>query len=242
MWSSTNGEGNNSLSTDNSNRVSCSSSKSSSTSSSSSPFPTSALPTPRRKTMEEVWKDIGLASLNEHPSAREELLFPSNKDTTTTIFPGMILQDLLGRPFTKEPPTTSSVVSITPTTDAAAADVDLFGCSPSQPPQPIALNLNSVPDFHYIDHTHSLSTDPQQVSSLNSTPFDAFTSSSGLSSLCKKRVSDSDENSGDRRHMRMIKNRESAARSRARKQESLSFCFVDVYNQIFYQAKIVLLE
>lgn len=34
----------------------------------------------------------------------------------------------------------------------------------------------------------------------------------------KKRFPDSDENTGDRRHKRMIKNRESAARSRARKQ------------------------
>lgn len=37
----------------------------------------------------------------------------------------------------------------------------------------------------------------------------------------KKMFLESDRNPGDRRHKRMIKNRESAARSRARKQESI---------------------
>lgn len=49
-------------------------------------------------------------------------------------------------------------------------------------------------------------------------PFDALDSPSGLACFDKKRVQDPDNNSGDRRHKRMIKNRESAARSRARKQ------------------------
>ncbi|XAR61626.1 hypothetical protein NMG60_11016094 [Bertholletia excelsa] len=39
-----------------------------------------------------------------------------------------------------------------------------------------------------------------------------------FASLCKKRATEIDENSGDQRHKRMMKNRESAARSRARKQ------------------------
>lgn len=39
----------------------------------------------------------------------------------------------------------------------------------------------------------------------------------------RKRVSDGEAGSGDRRHKRMIKNRESAARSRARKQEKFRF-------------------
>lgn len=49
-------------------------------------------------------------------------------------------------------------------------------------------------------------------------PFEALASPSGLACFDKKRFQDPDNNSGDRRHKRMIKNRESAARSRARKQ------------------------
>lgn len=44
----------------------------------------------------------------------------------------------------------------------------------------------------------------------------------------KKRVFESEGGSGDRRHKRMIKNRESAARSRARKQEKF-FLFLCVF-------------
>ncbi|XP_010266851.1 PREDICTED: protein FD-like isoform X2 [Nelumbo nucifera] len=224
MWSSSGGEETNNL---NGKRVSSSSSKSSSSSSSPSPFaPQSHFLTPRRKTMEQVWKDINLAStsLSDHHATREPLLPKSTTTTSSaTAFRGVILQDFLARPFSKDPPT-SSVISVDPTT---ASDVAVFG-SPAPPP-PTVLSLNSGPEFHYLEnttdplrsqsqlYTPGNSATPFFLSSLN-TPFDPFAPSSAFSSFCKKRVPESDDSSGDRRHKRMIKNRESAARSRARKQ------------------------
>ncbi|KAF8405436.1 hypothetical protein HHK36_010342 [Tetracentron sinense] len=191
-------------------------------SSSSSPFsPSSLLPAPRRKTMEDVWKDISLASLHDHDHdhpTREEL--PRNN--TLNTFKGMIPQDFLARPFSKDPPTI-----------VASREISLFG-SPTPPPATV-LSLNSGPDFHCLDSTdpqsrfsqfnsHGSTATASYISSLNA-PFDAFASSSGLASFCKKRVPENDGNTGDRRHKRMIKNRESAARSRARKQECYSHYF-----------------
>ncbi|XP_010266024.1 PREDICTED: bZIP transcription factor 27-like [Nelumbo nucifera] len=212
-----------------SNRVSSSSSssKSSSSSSSLSPFsPSTHLPTPTRRTMEEVWKDINLTSLNDHPAAAtgtRESTLPKGTETDTTNLRGMIFQDFLARPFnTTDPPT--SVVSVNPTT---SSDVTAFASPPPRPPT--VLSLNSGPEFHYLDNTDSLRPHSQLYGSGNAAatpfflpslnaPFDSFGSSSTFSPLCRKRVPDTEENSGDRRHKRMLKNRESAARSRARKQ------------------------
>ncbi|KAI3784565.1 hypothetical protein L1987_43666 [Smallanthus sonchifolius] len=108
---------------------------------------------------------------------------------------GFILQDFLAKPFSSnDRPTGGSSPG--------------YG-SPSPPPppppqQPMLLNLNSGP----LD-----------------VPFDqvlaSADSSSGLlgSNIGGMRILPAtDRNGGDRRHKRMIKNRESAARSRARKQ------------------------
>lgn len=61
--------------------------------------------------------------------------------------------------------------------------------------------------------------DPSFLYSLNS-PFDALSPSADpFPAFCKKRPApENDDSSGDCKHKRMIKNRESAARSRARKQ------------------------
>lgn len=71
------------------------------------------------------------------------------------------------------------------------------------------------PDSHLLSHPIS------NVSSFSSR-FEALASTTGVPSFGQKRVQESDSSSGDRRHKRMIKNRESAARSRARKQECIS--------------------
>ncbi|KAF8406624.1 hypothetical protein HHK36_008714 [Tetracentron sinense] len=206
----------------NNSRVSSSSSKSS-TSSSTSPFsPSSILLTPRRKTMEEVWKDISPTSLHGHdhghPTREELRALPRNHNPNT--FRGSFLQDFLARPFNKDPPTTVASTGIAVSSSPATA-----------------LSLNSGPEFHFLENTDTLgpyshelhshagtAASASYVSSLN-TPFDAFASSSGFTSFDKKRVpppDQTDANTGDRRHKRMIKNRDSAARSRARKQECLS--------------------
>ena len=210
------------------NSVSSSSSSSTSkslslyTSSSSPPsrFSSSSLyeSTPRStKTMEEVWKDIDLASLQDQDTIHQP--HPSSN------FRGVILQDFLARPFSKDPPA-SMVSSSTNTKETAlyaAAEGSLL------PPPATVLSLNSGCEFHFLDDSdpvlrpssHLQSHPSSNVSSFSS-PFEALASSCGLPSSAKKRVPESENCSGDRRHKRMIKNRESAARSRARKQECLS--------------------
>ncbi|KAL2241144.1 UNVERIFIED_CONTAM: Protein FD [Sesamum indicum] len=166
---------------------SSSASTSFSSSTSSSPSPYSTLNS-NPKTMEEVWRDITLASdIPHHPSAH-----------------GVILQDF----FSKDPP---------PPANSSSG----FASSPPPPPPPppTMLTLNSAThhfsSLFFQPHHHPI----PHVSSLNP-PFDALVSDDNCCGG-KKRFPDSDRSSGDRRHKRMIKNRESAARSRARKQESI---------------------
>ncbi|KAJ9703801.1 hypothetical protein PVL29_005184 [Vitis rotundifolia] len=167
--------------------------------------------------MEEVWKDINLASLHDHPS-REDLSVLPRPQNPHANFRGMILQDFLARPFNKEPPT--SVASLDQST---VTEARIYGSLP--PPPATVLSLNSGPEFHFLEsshparpHSHLVQHNPISNVASFSAPFDALASSTGLTSFGKKRFSESDNNSCDRRHKRMIKNRESAARSRARKQ------------------------
>ncbi|TMW84191.1 hypothetical protein EJD97_025647 [Solanum chilense] len=157
-----------------------SASSSSSSSSSHSPF------SPRLKTMEEVWKDINLSSLQDHTtnySSRDHHHLHDHNHQAAN-FGGMILQDFLARPFANES---------SPAAAAAASPVSVT----------TMLNLNSVPELHFFDN-------PLRKNSILHQP-----NASGR----KRVVPETEDNStGDRRNQRMIKNRESAARSRARKQ------------------------
>ncbi|XP_042986977.1 protein FD isoform X1 [Carya illinoinensis] len=200
------------------NRVSSSSSKSlSSTSSSSTPSPfspSSFCQTARLnpKTMEEVWKDINLASLQDQETTPRFHQRPHS----TSNFRNVILQDFLARPFSKDPP---------PSMVSTATETSLYGSASLVPPPATVLSLNSGSEFHFLDNTdplmrpdsHLLSHPISNVSSFSSR-FEALASTTGVPSFGQKRVQESDSSSGDRRHKRMIKNRESAARSRARKQ------------------------
>ncbi|XP_022864056.1 protein FD-like [Olea europaea var. sylvestris] len=155
------------------------------------PFPTAVrneVLNPRSRVMEEVWNDINLASLNDHP----------------TDFRGMNLQDFLARTCpNKDSVHISSVSSgfASPTT---------------------MLTLNSRPEWLHF----SGNSDPLNLSS------SSLPQSLSISPACrvnvaseghwKKRFTEPGSNlAGDRRYKRMIKNRESASRSRTRKQESL---------------------
>ncbi|XP_065847288.1 protein FD [Euphorbia lathyris] len=149
---------------------------------------------PSTRSMEEVWQDINLACLD--------------KNNNRSSFPGMILQDFLATPSRKDQ--TSAQVS--PAHHHQPPD-DLINSRPAT-----MLSLNSGSDFQYMEtelssrqnHHHFLHT--------------GFPSSGdGVLGSCpnilKKRRQENQENgTGDRRDKRMIKNRESAARSRARKQ------------------------
>nr|XP_048335369.1 protein FD isoform X3 [Ziziphus jujuba var. spinosa] len=188
-------------------------------------------PTPQR-TMEEVWKDINLCSLPETgPAIRLYNTSNGNPNhpSSSSDFRNMILQDFLARPFANNnnnnkpppPPPTTTVDVSTATTNETTLYTAL-------PPPATALSLNSGPDhFHFLDNSghpalatsdscnlHANSNN-SNVSSF-SCPFEALAASSP--SFGKKRFPELESGSGDRRHKRMIKNRESAARSRARKQ------------------------
>ncbi|CAJ1930504.1 unnamed protein product [Sphenostylis stenocarpa] len=152
--------------------------------------------------MEEVWKDINLATLNEQVT---------RPTTTQSNLGGVILQDFLARPFTIDPPNTI-LSSQTPS----------LYCSPSSPAPPLltALSLSSHPHLYFDPLTpkpsHPHHPLPSTLSSFTTPP---------PTSLGAKRFAEPDCNLGDRRNKRMIKNRESAARSRARKQENLASFF-----------------
>ncbi|KAJ9186421.1 hypothetical protein P3X46_001994 [Hevea brasiliensis] len=194
---------------DNFSRNSYSPSKSSSSCSSLSPQEVN--PSSPRKSMEDVWKDINLTCLQECPSSTNHTALP----------PGMILQDFLARPFNKDPPTE-------PSSDRGTDFLNSLATRPAT-----MLSLNSGSDFEILEsgtvprrpnpqlHSHARVDTPSFGSWLIS-PFDALGSSSVFPSICQKRLQETHNNSTDRRHKRMMKNRESAARSRARKQESLS--------------------
>ncbi|XP_016561863.2 bZIP transcription factor 27 [Capsicum annuum] len=156
------------------------------------------------KTMEEVWKDINLSSLNDHTCSRAHM-DPQSTTASTINFGGMILQDLLARPLASDPPTATTA----------------YG-SPVPPPPPVTmLTLNSGPELHFFSSLNPLRKTsiclPKNIS--NSSTFEALASpAAGRNANGKKRHPESDNHSGDQKNKRMIKNRESAARSRARKQ------------------------
>ncbi|KAK8996272.1 hypothetical protein V6N11_076512 [Hibiscus sabdariffa] len=176
--------------------------------------------THRPKTMEEVWNDINLASLHDH-SSREGFSVNSN--------PHIILQDFLARPLSNDPPTNR--------------DNSMLYASPLPPPATV-LSLNSGPGFDFLDNVDPLRSSSRLQSSPIATlhtfncPFEALASSSSLASFGKKRVQESDNSNGDRRHKRMIKNRESAARSRARKQAYTTELELEVAHLMEENAKL----
>lgn len=168
--------------------------------------------------MEEVWKDISLASLSDHPV--DSILSTRNKNPN---FPSMILQDFLATPINKDPPTprtsgvssndTSSAQGPAPFGPGTILSLKSgFGsaCRCSESSDPMKPNLK-------VKARADVAAAPSFSSSQNS-GFRGFGSPEAFPSFCKKRAPESNENSNDRRQKRMMKNRESAARSRARKQ------------------------
>ncbi|KAL5778255.1 hypothetical protein ACOSP7_011181 [Xanthoceras sorbifolium] len=240
MWSSSSGRKkniNDNNNYNNNNRVSISPSKSSSICSSPSSLSPSSPNASTRKSMEEVWKDINLASLHGHSDTAT-----ATATTNCRGFPGLILQDFFARPFNEDPPPPPPPPTTKKTRSKGAAAAAAFSNNESSsplgditaafgslapPPKATMLSLNSTSgcDFHFPENR------PNQSQRFNShvgggigsfsfassqdSPFDSLGSASPFHSFYKKRPQENDDNSDDRRHKRMIKNRESAARSRA---------------------------
>lgn len=197
----------------------------SSSSSSSSRF------TNPKKTMEDVWKDISLNTLQGRSNKSREEMEPKGS------FRRMLLQEFLARPFREQQQQRSSEAPDQHT----EMNMSPFGGA-SDPPPATILSLNSSPDqFHYLDSvglgTNPLRLQPHHCCGGGSNPpsfMDPSPPSNTFeaigSSFCKKRVPESLDSSGDRRHKRMIKNRESAARSRARKQVYSTFTILAMFS------------
>ncbi|WOK98826.1 protein FD-like [Canna indica] len=184
------------------NMMSSSSSSRSSPSSNSSVLVPQA-PTAKRRTMEELWKDINLTTL--HQDHRSYHRFPG--DGSSPSFRNIILQDFLAKPV-------NQALAISPP-----------AVEEHYPPPKSALSLNSGLEFQFLapDYANSHSSSSPNASFVSSALSAAVAgppSPSGLFSLCSKRrlLPDNTTTGVDRHHKRMIKNRESAARSRARKQ------------------------
>lgn len=223
---------------------SSSSSRSSLSSNGSMIFPQ----TPRRS-MDDVWNDISLMTplqnqyhqnhhnhhqhhhQNHHHGQQQSHLHLSDKSNSS--FKGMILQDFLAGPLNRP-------LSVTPPVDNPATHPPIT--TPNHLP-PTSLSLNSGLDFSYLGNSpssNSSSGDSKgtgratETSSFISPSFpdlimDPASPGNILSFYSKKRVPDAPLIGGDRRQKRMIKNRESAARSRARKQACTSSRLCTIY-------------
>ncbi|KMT09328.1 hypothetical protein BVRB_6g134230 [Beta vulgaris subsp. vulgaris] len=186
-------------------------SSSSSSSPSPSPFsPCFSLHQPN-KTMEEVWKDITMNSLPNTPIPHIHTI---HHPTPTSHFKGMILQDFLNASGAGD----SRINSIR---SSSSSSSPLYSPPPPPPPPPPT-------EFQFFDSERFQIQRNSPVS--NFIAFDnSLAASFGVAAddvvtgINKKRFCQGDEDaSGDRRFKRMIKNRESAARSRARKQAYIS--------------------
>ncbi|CAD5170542.1 unnamed protein product [Musa acuminata subsp. malaccensis] len=161
--------------------------------------------------MEEVWKNVTLNSLYQDKPMTPVDCYRHDHPTSSPSFRGMILQDFpagpLNRPLTISPPAVEELPVPPP---------------PSPPAHPqTVLNLNSGLEFqHLVVDANSRSN----ASNSNGRYSSAF-SPTGLFSCCsnRKMMRESLAIGIDRKHKRLIKNRESAARSRARKQAHPSF-------------------
>ncbi|KAJ4812285.1 Basic-leucine zipper (bZIP) transcription factor family protein [Rhynchospora pubera] len=206
---------------------------SSSSSSRSSPSSNASIIFPQtpRRSMEDVWKDISLMTPlqnhyhgssnhyhpNHHHNHHQNQFHLSNKSNS---FKGMILQDFLAGPLNRP-------LSISPPIE----DPHKLPPIPTPNLPPTSLSLNSGLDFGYLGNSpssNSSSGDSRvtgratETSSFISPALNDMimgpSSPGNILSFCsKKRVPEGSMVGGDRRQKRMIKNRESAARSRARK-------------------------
>ncbi|URE00073.1 bZIP transcription factor [Musa troglodytarum] len=156
--------------------------------------------------MEEVWKNITLNSLYQVRPMTPVDCYRHHHPTSSPSLRGMILQDFpagpLNRPLTISPPAVEELPVPHPP-------------APPALPQTV-ISLNSGLEFqHHVADANSRSN-----ASNSNGQYSSAVSPTGLFSCCsnRKMLRESLAIGIDLKHKRMIKNRESAARSRARKQ------------------------
>ncbi|XP_042495798.1 protein FD-like isoform X2 [Macadamia integrifolia] len=156
----------------------------------------------------------------------------------------MTFQDFLGRrPISSDYPSSisTSMSTLASADHPITAHQSITTSPPSPIPQPAtALSLSPFPEFRFLENIDDplyrppppLPLPPPQLHTSSLSTLEAFACSPGLSPLCsKKRVSDSDDHSSsNQHHKRQIKNRESAARSRARKQAYTNELEIEINN------------
>ncbi|XP_078166814.1 basic-leucine zipper (bZIP) transcription factor family protein isoform X2 [Carex rostrata] len=214
---------------------------SSSSSSRSSPSSKSSMIFPQtpRRSMEDVWKDISLMTPlqnqyhqnnhyeNQHHNQHQNHIHLSDKSNPS--YKGMILQDFLAGPLNRP-------VSISPPVDNQASPrIDHATWLPPIPTPnlpPTSLSLKSGLEFGYLGNSQSSNSSSGDSRATGRASGTSSIFSPGLSDMImnpasprnihsfypKKRITEVPAIGNDRRQRRMIKNRESAARSRARKQ------------------------
>ncbi|KAK8692026.1 hypothetical protein V6N13_075511 [Hibiscus sabdariffa] len=151
--------------------------------------------------MEEVWKDIIPSSVNDIISTT----------ASNPTFPSTIFQDFLSRPFNNEPPTRPS-------------NQDTSSFSFLSHPSATILSLNSGSGFQFTTSVSSNSAVNSRTTAVptpslgasNNSTFHGFGNQQSLL-FAERRAQENIENDDIRQH-KLMKYRESAARSRARKQ------------------------
>lgn len=162
----------------------------------SSIYSLSSPPCDKRSSMDELWKDINLASLHDHPST-------AFRDGQTPT-----LQDFLTSPVQTDHPASRNP-SVAGSEDAAACS-----CY-HRPPAFTLLSLSSGSGGHHIGNREG---DPARRGYGVKAPSPYFVKTLGSAydpGLYKRKAAAL--NDGEDRGKRLMKNRESASRSRAKK-------------------------
>ncbi|KAK8298714.1 hypothetical protein V6Z11_D05G273900 [Gossypium hirsutum] len=142
--------------------------------------------------MEEVGKDISLSSLNGISLQGKHGTLISTA-ATNPAFPSMILQDFFGH--TLQQYTSNNILGL------------------------LRLNIGSDPLRSNPAVNNRTAIAPSSLGAAHNSTFQGFGSSARVFlSFCRKRAQGNNENPDDLRLKLMMKNRESAAQSRARKQ------------------------
>ncbi|PRQ27264.1 putative transcription factor bZIP family [Rosa chinensis] len=178
-------------------------------------------------TMEDVWKDISLASLCDHNSPAAAAGSSASRNDSAAIR-GFIFQDFMAAASNKLTPSLATDLAPLPQPPATLLSLSSSGsdhfqhCQVQSATATASTNTTAppIPVTPNAQRLHRISTIPSS-SVISFSNKHANNSSEALDSSpsCKKRaLEENGENSRHVRHKRMIKNRESASRSRARKQ------------------------